>query len=481
MGSPIGTRLAYGVAHAGEGAPEDAGDHPELDLYARGGPGMPSGCPISLAGRCLVGRIPLFAGAGAGCACPIPEIQVRIRLAFSAQRADPLGMKKLLVAGTLLAALPVLPAQDQVAGRRDDRAVPGTLSMGEIRERLASPGAHTPFVPERPLGILSDLAEKIPAQNPLTPAKVDLGRQLYFDKRLSRDGTVSCATCHDPAKGWTDTAPVSTGIGGQTGGRSAPTVVNRILGATQFWDGRAASLEEQAVGPIANPIEMGFTHDEAVERVSAIPGYVVQFETVFGGAADIERIGMAIASFERTILSGANKNDYFEQALPFFDYEPDEDEDPEFLARMDRVLALEATHRMSLQAERGRELYFGKAGCSACHVGEDLTDEFFHNIGIATGVDRGRVAVTGVAADTGGFKTPSLRNIMQTAPYMHDGSMGTLMEVVRHYNLGGDGNEHLSDKVFPLGLSEQEMQDLVRFMEEALTGHVTEVEVPRLP
>ena len=390
-------------------------------------------------------------------------------------------MKSLLTASALLVGLPLLLAQDPVTGRSDDRAVAGTLGLDEIRERLAAPDAHTPFVPERPLGITDDLAQHIPADNPLTPAKVDLGRQLYFDKRLSRDGTVSCATCHDPAKGWTDAAPVSTGIGGQTGGRSAPTVVNRLLGATQFWDGRAASLEEQAVGPIANPIEMGFTHDEAVARVGAIPGYVMQFQAVFGGAVTIDRIGMAIASFERTILSGANKNDYYEQAMPLFEYEPDEDEDPEFLARIERILMLEETHRMSLQAERGRALFFGKAGCSACHVGQDLTDELFHNIGVATGVDRGRTAVSGDGAHTGAFKTPSLRNIVHTAPYMHDGSMATLMEVVRHYNLGGDGNEHLSDKVFPLGLTEQEMQDLVRFMEEALTGHVTEVEVPRLP
>jgi cytochrome c peroxidase len=390
-------------------------------------------------------------------------------------------MKSLLTVSVVLVGLPLLPAQDQVSGRSDDRAVAGTLGLDEIRERLAAPDAHTSFVPERPLGITDDLADHIPADNLLTPAKVDLGRQLFFDRRLSRDGSVSCATCHDPAKGWADAAPVSTGLGGQTGGRSAPTVVNRMLGATQFWDGRAASLEEQAVGPIANPIEMGFTHEDAVARVSAIPGYAMQFQAVFGGRVDIDRIGMAIAAFERTILSGANKNDYFERALPLFEYEPDEDEDPEFLARVERILMLEETHRMSLQAENGRGLFFGKAGCSACHVGQDLTDELFHNIGIATGVDLGRAAVSGEGSHTGAFKTPSLRNILHTAPYMHDGSKATLMDVVRHYNLGGDGNAHLSDKVFPLGLTEQEMQDLVRFMEEALTGHVTEVEVPRLP
>jgi len=374
--------------------------------------------------------------------------------------------------------------QAQISGRTDDRAQPGTLPLEEIEQRLQDPEAHVPFVPEAPLGLGDRLAEAIPADNPLTPAKVELGRQLYFDKRLSRDGSVSCATCHDPAKGWTDVAPVSTGIEGQKGGRSAPTVINRAFGLTQFWDGRAASLEEQAVGPIANPIEMGFTTEEAAATLNEIPGYRVQFEAVFGGPASPDAIGKAIAAFERTILSGANKNDYFEQALPYFDFEPDEDEDPEFIARVERVLGLEEEHRMSLSAERGRELFFGKASCSQCHVGIDLTDEQFHNIGIgmdAEEPDLGRFVVTGDEADKGAFRTPTVRNVALTAPYMHDGSLATLMEVVEHYDQGGTKNPWLSDKIFPLNLTDQEKQDLVRFMEEALTGPITEVEVPRLP
>jgi len=392
---------------------------------------------------------------------------------------------RLLLPLVLTAAAVFSPSpQEPISGRSDDRAVPGTLSLEEIRASLAEEGAHDPFVPERPLGLNVDLAEHIPADNPMTPAKVELGRQLYFDKRLSRDGSISCATCHDPARGWTDNRPVSLGIRGQKGGRSAPTVINHLLGRTQFWDGRAASLEEQAVGPIANPIEMGFTHPEVVERLTQIQGYFLQFEAIFGSQPTIERVGQAIATFERTILSGASKNDYFEAALPFFEFEPDEDEDPEILARMDRALLLEETHRMSLQAERGRELFFGKASCSACHVGSDLTDEEFHNIGIGMDLeipDLGRTLVAGDESTIGAFKTPTVRNIALTAPYMHDGSLATLMDVVLHYDRGGTPNSALSEKIFPLKLTEQERQDLVRFMEEALTGTVTEVEVPRLP
>lgn len=390
----------------------------------------------------------------------------------------------LLTALTLAGGASALAFQHQISGRTDDRAVPGTLPLKEIETALAAANAHTPFVPEGHLGLTTDLAKVIPADNPLTPAKVELGRQLYFDKRLSRDGTVSCATCHDPARGWTDCDPVSTGIKGQKGGRSAPTVINRVLGKTQFWDGRAASLEEQAVGPIGNPIEMGFSTEEASTLLNSIPGYKLQFERVFGGGANPDRIGKAIAAFERTIVSGASKNDYYEAAKPLFDWDPAEEQDAAFKAKAEKILEQEREHRMSPSAERGRELYFGKASCSLCHVGEDLTDELFHNIGI--GMDKkepdlGRFTQTKVEADKGAFRTPTLRNIALTAPYMHDGSLPTLREVVEHYDQGGRANPYLSKKVFKLNLTLQEKQDLVRFLEEALTGAITEVEVPRLP
>ena len=361
---------------------------------------------------------------------------------------------------------------------------PGTLPLAEIRAMVKEPSLHTAFVPPNPLGLTTPLAEVIPADNPLTRAKVELGRQLYFDPRLSQDGTVACATCHHPDLGWADGKPVSTGIKSQKGGRSAPTIVNRLLGPTQFWDGRAASLEEQALGPIANPIEMGFTAEEAVARLNSIEGYALQFEAVFGGPATPERMAKALASFERTVVSGGSKWDYHEQALPFLDYEPEDGDEPEFLAKMRRVLADEEKHRLSESALRGRDLFFGKAQCSACHVGQDLTDESFHNLGIgmeAKEPDLGRFVVTKVEKDKGAFRTPSVRNIALTAPYMHDGSLKTLREVVEHYAKGGTKNPWLSEKIFPLDLGEQDKQDLVTFMEEGLTGQTTLVAIPRLP
>ncbi len=363
-------------------------------------------------------------------------------------------------------------------------AVPGTLSVEEIRAFLADPAVHRPFVPEAPVGLPEDLSPYIPADNPLTPAKVELGRQLYFDGRLSRDGTVSCASCHHPDLGWTDNRPVSTGIDGQQGGRSAPTVMNRILGKTQFWDGRAASLEEQAMGPVENPIEMGFTFDEAVERLSAIEGYRIQFEAIFGGPPTRERIVQAIAAFERTVLAGDSPYDHYERATPWYDYDIENEEDPAILARYEEAMAGEEAHPLSESALRGRELFFGKANCSACHVGWDLSDEDFHNIGI--GMDRpdpdpGRMQVTGDPADLGKFKTPGLHNVADTAPYMHDGSLATLEEVVEHYDRGGTPNANLDPQIFPLNLTEQEKADLVEFMRQGLSGSVTPVEVPRLP
>ena len=390
-----------------------------------------------------------------------------------------------LIALSLISSGPM--AQSSVSGRSDDRAQPGSFPLAELRAYLADAANHEPLVLEAPLGITTDLNSRVPADNPMTPAKVELGRQLYFDKRLSRDETISCATCHDPAKGWTDNLPVSAGIDGQLGGRSAPTVINRILGPSQFWDGRAASLEEQAVGPIGNPIEMGFTTEEASALLNSIPGYRLQFERVFGAPASEELIGKAIAAFERTIVSGRSRFDYYQQAEPYFDWEPEDDEDPEFLAQADRILDLEYEHRMSDSAFRGMGLFFDKANCSACHVGEDLTDELFHNIGVGFAPDSevmpdpGRSVVTGAEAEHGAFRTPSLRNIALTAPYMHDGSLTTLMQVVEHYDQGGQPNPTQSDKVFRLELTSEEKQDLVRFLEEALTGRITEVEVPRLP
>lgn len=297
----------------------------------------------------------------------------------------------------------------------------------------------------------------VPEDNPMSEAKVELGKALYFDKRLSRDGTVSCATCHDPSKGWTDQAPVSTGIKGQKGGVSAPSVLNAAYYELQFWDGRAASLEEQAKGPIQNPIEMGFTHEEAVARLKGIKGYSPLFKRAFGDAAiDIDRVAKAIAAFERTVLTGN---------APF-----------------DRWQAGDKA-AMSEAAIRGHALFNGKGNCSFCHDGFNFSNSDFHNIGVgmtAKEPNLGRFGQTKEERHKGAFKTPTLRNLRYTAPYMHDGSEKTVRDVIEYYNRGGNKNPWIDGRVKELQLTKQEVDDLVAFM-DALNGDPVAVAEPKLP
>jgi cytochrome c peroxidase len=285
-----------------------------------------------------------------------------------------------------------------------------------------------------------------PKENPYSPAKVELGRVLYFDRRLSIDATVSCGDCHNPKFGFTDGAAVSTGIKTQRGGRSAPTVINRVYSLAQFWDGRAQTLEEQAKGPIANPIEMGMTHDLVVERLRGFAGYRPLFQRAFGSEAiDIDRVAMAIASFERTVLSGN---------APYDRYKHGE---------------LKA---MTPQQVRGMDVFVNKAKCDQCHEGANFTLNAYHNIGVGADKpepDVGRFAVTKDARDWGLFKTPTLREIEHTAPYMHDGSLKTLDDVVEYYNKGGTPNKNLDPAIKKLNLTDQDKKDLVAFM-KALSG-----------
>jgi len=360
----------------------------------------------------------------------------------------------------------------------------GPITSEQIDRWLADPKNFVTLDPVLPLG-LSQGAKQITGldTNPLTRAKIELGRQLYFDTRLSADSTVSCASCHDPAMGYTAHTATGVGIRGQKGGRNSPVSFNRILSGKQFWDGRVDSLEAQAVGPIANPIEMGFTHEGVVKRLGEIPVYKKQFDAVFGELT-IDRVGQAIAAFERTIVTGPSPYDYHEELLPFAKLDAEDiAEDEQLAAKYAAIKAAAAAHPMSESAQRGRELFFGKANCTACHVGANLADEKYHNIGI--GMDKpepdlGRFAVTKDPADTGAFKTPTVRNVALTAPYMHDGSMATLEEVVKWYDKGGHANPHLSDKIKPLNLTEQEQADLVEFM-KACTSPTTPVETGRLP
>ena len=294
----------------------------------------------------------------------------------------------------------------------------------------------------------------IPSNNPPTAETVALGRKLYYDPLLSVDGTIACASCHHPDTGFADGKPVSEGVDGQKGGRSAPSVFNAAYYTTQFWDGRAAHLEEQARGPVGNPIEMGNTLKGAVEKLSADASYRKDFEKAFGpGPITYEMVEKSIASFERTVLSGNSPFDrYF--------YGGDEE-------------ALSEAARRGLDVFRDPE----KGNCTACHVLGLFTDNQFHNLGIGldeTGelTDLGRYDVTKQDSDRGAFKTVSLRNIALTAPYMHDGSLLDLKEVVDFYVGGGNSNPNRSPLIKSLDfLTGEERSDLAVFL-ESLTGEI---------
>jgi cytochrome c peroxidase len=371
--------------------------------------------------------------------------------------------------------------------------IPGTgpLTVEQIQAWLATPGVHETLTVKLPLGLSKAQTQMVgPDANPLTRAKIELGRQLYFDKRLSSDSTISCASCHDPAQGYAAHTQFGVGVGGQMGGRNSPVSYNRILSGPQFWDGRASSLEEQAKGPIQNPIEMANTHDACIECLKGIEGYRLQFDAVFGtDSVNIDNVANAIASFERCLVTGPSPYDYHDALEPFLKLTEEDladlkEDDPETYARYELLQADTAAHPMSESAQRGQKLFFSQeVNCTACHVGANFTDEKYHNLGV--GMDKeepdlGRHTETKDEKDKGAFKTPTTRNVEHTAPYMHDGSQQTLEEVVEWYAKGGHANPYLDEKIKKLDLSAQDKADLVAFM-KACSGPFPQVEQDRLP
>ena len=322
-----------------------------------------------------------------------------------------------------------------------------------------------------------------PRDNPQTPEKIALGEKLFFEGRLSVDGTVACASCHDPARAFTDGRPVSIGVKGRVGQRNSPTILNALYNVAQFWDGRAKTLEEQAALPITNPSEMGQPNlDAAVARIAALPEYEQAFRRVFGRPTNGTDVVRAIAAYERTQFSFDSPFDHFEAG---------------------------DKSAISDSARRGWDLFNTKARCNKCHaLSEDkrdptfFVDKDFHNIGVGIirhnvvalackaeheidsgkliDVDQaaiqsetsvvGRFLVTKEEKDIASFKTPSLRNVLVTAPYFHDGSQATLWDVMDHYNHGdGIHNPWLDEDMQPLALSEPEIDDVVAFL-AALTS-----------
>lgn len=308
-----------------------------------------------------------------------------------------------------------------------------------------------PISIQSPLGLP---ALPFPPGNPPTLEAIALGRDLFYEKRLSKNDTVSCATCHNPDLAFTDARRVSSGAGGVSGIRNAPTLLNAAYLPMFFWDGRAATLEEQAGDPIANPVEMNQAHGVFLSKIAVLK-YTSAFNKTFGpGKVTLEKVEMALASFERTLLSGDSPYDRYAYA---------------------------GDHTaLSPAAIRGLAIFIDpvRGNCVACHAMGNgtarFTDDAFHNIGVGYGgdagfTDVGRFDVTHQEADRGVFRTPTLRNVARTAPYMHDGSLRTLSDVVDFYAGGGNSNPNLDPNIRAIHLSGRDRADLVAFL-ESLTG-----------
>ena len=290
----------------------------------------------------------------------------------------------------------------------------------------------------------------IPEENPLTPKKAALGRELFRDPLLSRNHQVSCATCHDPARGFSDNRPVAVGVFGRQGNRRVPRIVNRGYGKAFFWDGRIATLEEQVLQPILSAKEMDLTLEEAVARLNGVPRYRQLFREVFERDISAPDLARALASYVRTILAGDSAYDRHLQGK---------------------------AEALSEESRQGLSIFRGKGNCTLCHLGPNLTDESFHNTGIAWRDGRfdddGRHIVTRNDRERGSFKTPTLREVARTPPYMHDGSLPTLEEVIAYYDRGGNRNPQLDPEMRPLGLTEEEKRALAAFL-RSLSGTVRE-------
>jgi cytochrome c peroxidase len=314
----------------------------------------------------------------------------------------------------------------------------------------ASRGTHPPPAPPGWPEI------RWPADDPYDPAKAALGKVLFLETRLSRNASVSCAWCHDPTVGFADkhASAFSTGVNGVPTRRNSPTLTNVGYGTSFMLDGRIATLEDQALGPLLSKDEMDMTGPEIEARLASDTAYVRMFDEVFGpGGVTLPNVTRALATYERTLVSARS---------PY-----------------DRWAAGDST-ALDAPARRGAAIFLGeRGGCFRCHTPPLFTDKGFHDIGLDTiPSDSGRFAVTGLAADIGKFKTPTLRNAQQTAPYMHDGRFGDLENVVRNYNAGGAPDPNRDPRIHPLGLSDGEVLDLVAFLQSLSDPVFTNQQAP---
>jgi cytochrome c peroxidase len=339
------------------------------------------------------------------------------------------------------------------------------LPFAEAESGPANSGRPTaPGITVKMLDQMSSLPGDFSPLLTVSPARaanaemIELGKMLFFDNRLSLDRSMSCSTCHDPSKGFADGRALAIGFGGKQLGRHSPTILNAALNSAQFWDGRASSLEEQALGPITSAAEMNMTSEaELTGRLERVAEYNSRFRAVFGEGASFRNVARAIAAFEKTLIT------------------PD--------SPFDRYVSGDK-QALTEQEKRGLILFVSKASCSQCHNGPNLADNKFHVLGeIQKGAqqsDAGRYGVTKDEKDRGAFKTPTLRNIALTAPYMHDGSVATLEEIVEFYDKGCGDAPNKSDLIFKLELTAQEKKDLVAFL-KSLNGKPASLSLPQIP
>lgn len=348
-------------------------------------------------------------------------------------------MKKI---GLMFAALLAIVTLSGCANKDESKAV---IDPEKLLQTLKN---DSPLVP---LGKVP-----IPADNPMTADVVKLGQMLFFDQRLSEANDRSCATCHDPQKGYGDDKATLEMINGKPGARNSPTIINAGYYTSNFWDGRAKSLEEQALGPIQNPNEMNQDLNQLVEELKAVEGYNEYFAAAFPDGITSTNIAKSIAAFERQVVVDDTRFDQFMEG---------------------------DTNALTQQELHGLDLFAGKAMCSTCHNGPNLSDNNFYNVGLES-EDEGLYAITKKAGDMGKFRTAGLYGITHTAPYMHDGSLKSLEDVIDYYNNGGGEHRnksfYLKNFMSPIGLTDSEKADLLAFL-KVLGGEVPIYKAPELP
>lgn len=323
----------------------------------------------------------------------------------------------------------------------------GALALALMLAACSATEEPPPALVPLPPGFPALLA---PPDNQLTPERIALGKKLFYDKRLSRTQEVACGSCHLQEHAFSDPNPLSIGVNGKRGTRNAPSLANMAYNTSYFWDGGVPTLEQQAIAPIINPLEMDMTLGEAVDRIAADPEYVGMFHRAYDTIPSPGTLTRAIASFVRTLVSGNSRFDKFTRG---------------------------DSSALNPAEQRGMGLFFGERGdCFHCHIGFNLTNNTIRNDGYAGGPpDSGRAKITENASDMGKFKIPTLRNIAVTAPYMHNGTLATLEDVMDHYVHLNHAHPNLDPLMHPLGLNDQDQADLIAFLksltdEEFLTN-----------